>query len=103
MTGLKADIETAATRCETCPACGREKIFESATRLGAHSRYGGCVLWVFGSRVWGTPPGQTGGVYRIWAWRLAWFVPVPITPELAIGFIDGLKQSVETGRILNRP
>jgi hypothetical protein len=26
------------------------------------------VLRDFGFRVWGTPPGQTGGVYRIWAW-----------------------------------
>jgi len=28
------------------------------------------VLGDFGRKAWGTPPGQTGGVYRIWGWRL---------------------------------
>jgi len=48
------------------PLCIQE-IFHSATGLGVNRRYGGFVLWVFGSEAWGTPPGQTGGVYRIWA------------------------------------
>lgn len=46
-----------------------EKISDSPPRLRAERRYGDFVLWVFGFKVWGTPPGQTGGVYRIWGWR----------------------------------